>query len=100
MQINITIPDTDLSELSIRDLIIADIHLGMICDNLINYDYDMSDLQEGKERVQDELNKKLKADMRRKLQKLEARREALLPDDIILKNVDTEIARLKMKMGT
>lgn len=98
MQININIPDTDLDGMTIKDLIIADIHLGLICEKLTNYDYDMHDIVEKRELVQDELNKKLKADTRRKLQKLIARRESLLPDDVILKNIDNEIEKLKNKI--
>lgn len=98
MQINISIPEADLDGVTIKDLIIADIHLGMICDSLDTYDYDMNWLKERKELVKDELSKKLKAETRRRLQKLEARREALLPDDIVLNNVDAEIAALKAKL--
>jgi len=98
MQININIPDSNLDALTIKELILADIHLHMICDQLDNYDYDMSEIEEKQELVQDELIKKLKADARRRLQKLEARREALLPDDVILSNIDAEIKALKAKL--
>jgi hypothetical protein len=98
MQININISD-DLDSISISDLIIAEINLGMLCDKLTEYDYDMRWVREKKEQVHDELGKKMKAENRRKLQKLEARREALLPSDILLQNVDNEIASLKTKLN-
>lgn len=99
MQININIPDTDLDGVSIKDLIIADIHLGLICEKLENYDYDMNWLKERKELVKDELEKKIKAQYRRKLAKLEARFEADQPTDIKLKKMSEEILTLKKKLG-
>ena len=98
---HIYIPDTQpqIEAANIRNLIMADIYLGLLCDKVNEYDYDMRDLIEKRELVKDELQKKMKAENRRKLRVLEARREALLPDDILLENVDDEIKELKKKLS-
>lgn len=97
---NIYIPSTmqQIEAASIKELIVADIHLKMICAKLDSYDYDMSHIKENLALVDDELQKKLKAENRRKLQNLEARRQALLPNDVLLKNIDDEIKSLKKKL--
>lgn len=97
---NITIRTGPVNSLSIDELTVAVAHFELLADRIVENGHTVpSEITQNLEGLRTELNIRLAADKRRRLQVALARRDSLLTRKDKLAGVDAEIASLQAELG-
>lgn len=91
--------ESDLNTAKIEDLIIIDIQLKNILARKEEYDYSIDFLEKFQSKTAERIKVKIRAHKKAELRKLKAQREALLPDDVKLKQTEEKIAELEKSLA-